>query len=86
MVKTRPDITFVIIVAACFAKNPSHIYTKIIKTIFRNIKGLINYNIMYSNEEKLLIKGNMNSNWADNKKNYKLILNFIFMFNRGLVS
>lgn len=86
IVKIRPDITFVIIVTVCFAKNLSHVYTKVVKTIFYYIKGLINCNIIYSNEENLLIKGYLNSNWAGNKENYKLILSFIFMLNRGLVS
>lgn len=34
MVKTRPDIAFTTSVISQFAKNPSHQYSKTVKTIF----------------------------------------------------
>lgn len=41
ILETQPDIAFAITVAACFAKNPSYLYTKAVKTILRYLKGLI---------------------------------------------
>ncbi len=58
MVETRPDIAFSIIVAARFAKNPSHAHIEAVKTILRYLKGFMDRGITYGGErETLSIKG-----------------------------
>lgn len=86
MVETRPDIAFAIAVAARFAKNPSHAHTEAVKTIIRYMKGSINRGITYGGEEKLLIEGYSDSDWAGNKESRKSTSGFIFMLNGGPVS
>lgn len=86
MVKIWSDIAFIIIVAVHFTQNLSYTYTKAMKAIFCYMKRSINYDITYNNEKKLLIKSYLDFNWADNKKSCKLLLGFIFIFNRSLVS
>lgn len=86
MVETRPEIAFVIAVAARFAKNASHAHTEAIKTIICYIKRSINHGITYGDEKKLLIEGYLDFEWAGNKESHKLISGFIFMLNGGLVS
>lgn len=86
MVETWPDIAFAIVVAACFAKNPSHVDTKAVKTILRYMKGSINRGITYAGKKKLLIEGYSDSDWAGNRKSQKSTFGFIFMLNGGPVS
>lgn len=43
MVETWPDIAFAIAVTNYFAKNPSHVYIKAVKTIFCYLKESINW-------------------------------------------
>ena len=40
MVTTRPNTAFTILAASYFAKNPSHQYIKVVKTILNYVKGL----------------------------------------------
>lgn len=47
IVKTRPDITFAISLVSQFAKNPSHQHNKVVKTIFKYLKGSKHQGITY---------------------------------------
>lgn len=86
MVETRPDIAFSIAVAARFAKNPSHAHIKIVKTIFRYLKGSINRGIMYGGQENISIEGYSDSDCAGDKESRKSTSGLIFMLNGGPVS
>lgn len=86
MVKTQPDIAFVIVITTHFAENPSHVHTEAVKIIFCYLKRLINWRIMYGSEEKLFIKAYSNFDWANDIKSRKWTLGFIFMLNRGSIS
>lgn len=86
MVETRPDIAFSVAVAACFAKNPSHAHIEAIKTILRYLKGSIDRGIMYGGEDKLLVEGYSDSDWAGDKESRKSTSGFVFMLNGGPVS
>lgn len=86
MVKTRPDIAFATSVASRFSKNPSHQHVEAVKTIIRYLKGTRNRGITYGGEEKPLIKGYSDSDWAGNKASRKSSSGFFFMLNRGPVS
>lgn len=47
IVKTRPNIVFVILLVSYFAKNLSYQYIKAVKTIFKYLKRLKYQNKMY---------------------------------------
>lgn len=47
MIEIQYNIIFVIVIATRFAKNLSHIYTKVIKTILYYLKRLIYCGIIY---------------------------------------
>lgn len=53
MVDIRPDIAFATLIASCFAKNPSHQYTKVVKIILQYPKGSRNRGITYTDYIKL---------------------------------
>lgn len=57
MVETRLDIAFATSVASQFIKNPSHQYTKVVKTIFQYLKGSKKQKITYGSQEELLVQG-----------------------------
>lgn len=79
MVETRPNIAFATSLVSCFAKNPSHQYTKAAKTILKYLKGLKNQRITDEGKEELKIKGYSDSNWAGDKESRKSILD-LFLF------
>lgn len=81
IVKTQPNITFAIAIIAWFAKNPSYTHIKAVITISYYLNRLINCSIIYNRKKKLFIKRYLDSDWADNKENQKLISGFIFMLN-----
>ena len=86
MVETRPDIALSVAVAACFAKNSSPAHTEAVKTILRYLKGSINRGITYRGEDKLLVEGYSDSDWAGDKESRKSTSGFVFMLNGGPVS
>lgn len=86
MVETRPHIVFSVAVAARFAKNLSHAHIEPVKTILRYLKGSIDRGIMYGGEDKLLVEGYSDSDWAADKESRKSTSGFVFMLNGGPVS
>lgn len=86
MVETWPDIAFATAVASRYAKNPNHQHTEAVKTILRYIKESKQRGITYGGQEKLLVKGYLDSDWAGNVESRKSISRFIFMLNGGPVS
>ena len=55
IVKTRPDIAFLVAVATYFAKNPCHAQIEAIKNIFCYLKSSIDQDITYRGESKVFI-------------------------------
>lgn len=86
IIKTRPDIIFLILVISRFAKNLSRQYNKAVKTIFQFLKGSKNRDITYKEQNKLFFKKYSDSNWANNKESQKLTLGYIFILNGKPVS
>lgn len=56
MVEIRPNILFATLVTNCFAKNPSHQYTKAVKSILQYLKSSKNREILYKNQNKLIVE------------------------------
>lgn len=86
MIETRLDIAFATSVASWFAINPSHQYTKMVKTILQYLKGSRKQKIIYSGQEELLIHGYSDFDQVGNRKNRKSTFGFIFMLNKRPVS
>ncbi len=86
MVETRPDIAFATSVAARFAKNPGHQHTEVAKTVLRYLKGSRERGITFDGQDKLLIEGYSDSDWAEDKEDRKSTSDFIFILNGGPVS
>lgn len=88
MVETRPDIAYVALVVNRFAKNPSHFYSKVIRTIFCYLKATRDVGILYIGEQggDLPIRGYSDSDWAGDYVIRKSTSGFIFMLYSGAVS
>lgn len=86
MVETRPDIAFTISAASHYAKDPSHQHTEAVKPILRYMKGSRQRGITYGGQEKLLVEGYSDSDWAGELESRKSTSGFIFMLNGGPVS
>ena len=56
MWEIRTKIVFTPLIAAQFAKNPGHQYTKAVKIILQYLKGLKERKIMFVGQDKLLVK------------------------------
>lgn len=68
IVETKPDTAFAISVASRFAKNPSHQHTEAVKTILRYMKGSRQRDITYGDQDKLLVEGYSDFDWAGDKE------------------
>lgn len=86
IVEMRPDIAFATSVASCYAKNPGHQHTEAVKTILMYMKGSRQRGITYGAQEKLLVEGYSDSDWAGDFESRKSTSGFIFMLNGGPVS
>ncbi len=86
MVETRPDIAFATSVVARFAKNPGHQHIEAAKTVLRYLKGLRERGITFGGQDKLLVEGYSDFDWAGDKEDQKSTSGFIFMLNGRSVS
>ncbi len=86
MVETRPDISFATSVASRFGKNLGHQNTEAVKTILCYLKSSRDRGITYGGQDKLLVEGYSDSDWAKDKDNRKSTSGFIFMLKGGPVS
>ena len=86
MVETRSDIFFATSIASRFAKNPGHQHTEAVKTILRYLKDSSERGITYGGQDKLLVEGYPDSDWAWDKDDRKSTSGFIFILNGGPVS
>lgn len=56
IIETKFNITYFIVIIAYFAKKPRYVYIKAVKTIFYYFKRLLNKDIIYKRQDKLLVK------------------------------
>lgn len=68
MVETKTDITYAMSVVSHFAKNLSHLYSKLNKTFFHYLKTTNDVGITYGGEygRDITIREYFNSHWAGN--------------------
>lgn len=50
------------------------------------MKDLNKYEVIYNGQNELIIEKYYDFDWAKDKKSWKLIYDFIFIFNRGLIN
>src|SRR5579871_5854511 len=79
MVGTRPDITFAVAAVSQFNSNPNIIHWKVVKRIFRYLKGTADFGITYGNT-KIKLEGYSNADWGGNLDNRRSTTGYLFTY------
>jgi Reverse transcriptase (RNA-dependent DNA polymerase) len=80
----RPDIAYAVSTLGRYTSNPSEYHQTAVKRLFRYLKGTINYGIKYSKREYLT--GYSDSDYAEEKGEYKSTSGYIFFLGNGPIS
>ena len=64
LMNTRPDIFFAVNTLSQFLTYPRHVHLIATKDILRYLRGAIDYGIKYEVNQKINLKGYVDSNWA----------------------
>jgi hypothetical protein len=82
----RPDIIFAIIKLARFASNPSQDHVRVIKRIFRYLKGIVTLGIIYSlANQSFYFQGYCNADYAGNIASAKSTTSYLFILASVLI-
>ncbi|KAH7424153.1 hypothetical protein KP509_12G092900 [Ceratopteris richardii] len=83
---TRPDIQFVVSQVSRFMQNPTMLHWKVVKRIFRYLKGTSNYAMVFSKSTHLLLKGFSDSDWEGDRNTRRSTSGFCFYLGDCLIS
>src|SRR5579871_5782029 len=79
MVETRPDIAFAVATVSQFNSNPNIIHWKVVKRIFRYLKGIADFGITYGNT-KIKLEGYSDTDWGGNLDNRRSTTGYLFTY------
>ncbi|XP_075086230.1 secreted RxLR effector protein 161-like [Nicotiana tabacum] len=85
MMCTRPDICYAVVLVSRYQYNPGRDHCKVVKRIFRYLKGTTDYSLCYSRND-LYLRGYTDVDWAGDRKDRKLISGYSFLLNGGAIS
>ena len=85
MIETRPDIAFATSIVSRHAKNPEKTHIEAVKIILRYLDVTKNRDIIFD-EDDLKIVDYSDFDWAEDKKERKSILDYVFMLNNDSIS
>ena len=78
---TRPDITFAVNNVTKFSEKPTKEHWSAVKSIFRYLKGTVNYGLQYSRDAKEECVGFCDADWAGDTNNRKSVSGYLFQMN-----
>src|SRR5579871_4621145 len=79
MIRIRPDIAFAVAAVNQFNSNPNIIYWKVVKRIFRYLKGTADFGITYGNN-KIKLEGYNDVDWGGNLENQRSTTGYLFTY------
>src|SRR5579871_2802277 len=85
IVRTRPDITFAVATVSQFNSNLNIIHWKVVKRIFRYLKGTADFGITYGNT-KIKLEGYSDADWGRNLDNQRSTTGYLFTYGSGATS
>ena len=85
MIGIRPNIIFAVAAISQFNFNLNNIYWKIVKRIFRYLKGTDDFGIIYRNT-KIKLEGYSDADWGRNLDNWKSTTEYLFTYGSGAIS
>ena len=84
--KTRPDITFAVSLAARYSSKPTSQHLKAVKRIFRYLQGTIHYGLLFKRSETKAILGYSDSDWGGDVADSKSTSGYLFQLGGTAIS
>ena len=78
---TRPDITFAVNNVTKFSEKPTKEHWSAVKSIFRYLKGTVNYGLQYSRDAREECVGFCDADWAGDTNDRKSVSGYLFQLN-----
>ena len=85
MLGTRPELAFAISVVSRYSANPTDAHVSTIKRIFRYLKGILNYELIFRGSTSPLV-GYTNIDWAGDKGTRRSTSGYTFNIGSGAIS
>nr|XP_033508643.1 secreted RxLR effector protein 161-like [Nicotiana tomentosiformis] len=85
MMCTRPDICYALGLVSRYQSNPGRDHWKVVKRIFRYLKGTADYSLCYSRND-LYLRGYTDVDWAGNRNDRKSTSGYAFLLSGGAIS
>ena len=85
MLGTRPDITFAVSVVSRYAPNSTEIHIKMVKRIFRYLRGTQSLCLAYWGDLAAL-KGYSDADWAGDPETRRSTFRYVFNIGSGAIS
>lgn len=86
LTSTRPDIMDAVSLISRYMENPTEVHLLIAKRIFRYLKGIADFGILYKNGGQSSLIGFSNSDYAGDLDDRKSTSGFVFMMDSGAVT
>eukprot|EP00253_Pinus_taeda_P034011 PITA_34011 len=83
---THPNLSFVVGLIAQFMQNPHESHWKVVKRIFRYVRGTIQFWIHYSAEAPPLSVGFTDSDWVSDRDDQKSTVGYVFTLGSGPIT
>ena len=82
----RPDIFFVVNTLSQFLTDPRQVHLVVTKHILRNLKGIVDYGLIYDENQKVNLQGYVDSDWAGSALDRKSTSRCCFSMGLGVIS
>ena len=86
LMNTRPDICFVVNTLSQFSTDPKNVQLIAAKHILRYLRGTVDYGLTYDANQKINLKGYVDSYWAGSAIDRKSTLGCCFSMGSGVIS
>ena len=84
MLNTRPDIAYAVLVVSRYASNPTEAYKKMVKRIFRYLRGTTLLNLIYKGNLDALMRYS-DANWAGDSETRRSTSGYVFNTGSGAI-
>jgi hypothetical protein len=82
----RVDIIYVVIKLACYASNFNNTYFIIVKRVYKYLKDIKDYSIIYYKNKNYFISRYYNVNYASDIKIIKSTSSYLILYVKGIIS
>lgn len=83
---TRPDITFSVNLVSRYIEDPKEQHWAAVKRIFKYLKGTINFGLIFSSRQKLILKGYSDADYAGDLDTRRSTSGSVFTLGSGSIA